>query len=229
MSLIPEYILDKRQKLSKKYLIGQGLEVGALHYPLWTSERATVRYVDRLSVEELRRHYPELNDYELVNVDIVDDGEKLSSIEDSKLDFIIANHMLEHCENPLGTIRNHLSKLRKHGILYYAVPERKCGFDSDRPLTTFEHLVRDDREGAEVSRLAHFNEWAVLVDKVPQAEINNHVNKLLGINYSIHFHVWDDITFRDFLVKAQNYLNQSFEILHIEQNTNEIIAILKKN
>lgn len=229
MSLIPEYILDKRRKLSKKYLIGQGLEVGALHYPLWTSERATVRYVDRLSVEELRRHYPELNNYELVNVDIVDDGEKLSSIEDSKLNFIIANHMLEHCENPLGTIRNHLSKLRKHGILYYAVPEKQCGFDSDRPLTTFEHLVRDDRKGAEVSRLAHFNEWAVLVDKVPQAEINNHVNKLLAINYSIHFHVWDDVTFRDFLVKAQNYLNQSFEILQIEQNTNEIIAILKKN
>ena len=96
-----------------KYLVGQGIEVGALHQPLWTSERASVRYVDRLDVPALRRHYPELGALELVKVDIVDDGEKLSSLPDGQFDFIIANHMIEHTENPLGTIRNHLRKIRE--------------------------------------------------------------------------------------------------------------------
>ena len=165
MGLIPNPMLAARRKLSERYLEGAGVELGALHQPLWTSERATVRYIDRLDVAGLRLQYPELAEHELVNVDIVDDGESLSSIEDGQLDFIIANHMLEHTENPIGTIRNHLRKLRDNGVLYYAVPDKWAFFDRDRPITPFEHLVRDDREGATVSRLEHFQEWVRLVDR----------------------------------------------------------------
>jgi SAM-dependent methyltransferase len=148
MGLLPEPMLAARRELSERYLEGSGVELGALHLPLWTSERATVRYVDRLDVAGLRQQYPELAEHDLVNVDIVDDGEALSSIEDGQLDFIIANHMLEHTENPIGTIRNHLRKVRDNGVLYYAVPDKWAGFDRERPITPFEHLVRDDREGA---------------------------------------------------------------------------------
>ena len=101
-------MLQRRRALSDKYLTGQGIEIGALHYPLEVGEQVSVRYVDRLSSEELRPLYTELREFPLVPIDIIDDGEKLSRIEDESLDFIIANHMLEHCENPLGTIRNHL-------------------------------------------------------------------------------------------------------------------------
>ncbi|MEH2025120.1 hypothetical protein [Nostoc sp.] len=228
MSIIPEHMLQARRKISNKYLIGQGLEVGALHYPLWIGEKANVRYVDRLSVEELRLQYPELNQYKLVNVDIIDNGEKLERITNNSVDFIIGNHLLEHCENPLATIRNHLSKLRNSGILYYAIPDKRHSFDLDRPLTSFEHLVRDDREGSEVSRIEHFHEWVVLVNKVKDDEIDASLQKLLEINYSIHFHVWNDSTFPEFLLRAQKYLNHSFEIVHVEQNDTEIIAILRK-
>src|SRR5258708_6777558 len=93
MGPIPEQVPANRNELSEKYLIGEGVELGALHNPLWTSERAVVRYVDRLDVPGLRRQYPELDKYNLVNVDIIDDGETLSSIEDGRLDFVIANHM----------------------------------------------------------------------------------------------------------------------------------------
>lgn len=228
MSIIPEHMLKLRQKISNQYLIGQGLEVGALHYPLWISEKANVRYVDRLGVEELRLQYPELNQYKLVNIDIIDDGEKLEKIPNNSVDFIIGNHMLEHCENPLGTIRNHLSKLRDKGILYYAIPDKRYSFDIDRPVTDFQHLVRDDQEGSEVSRIEHFHEWVVLVNKVKTEGVDAYLRKLLEINYSIHFHVWNDSTFKKFLFNTQEYLNQSFEILHIEQNDTEIIAILQK-
>jgi SAM-dependent methyltransferase len=228
MALTPEQQLSLRHVLSDKYLVGQGIELGALHNPLWTSERASVRYVDRRDVPGLRRHYPELAALELVPVDIVDDGEKLSSLPDGQLDFIIANHMIEHTENPLGTIRNHLGKIREGGVLYYAVPDKRHTFDVGRPITPFEHVVRDDREGAHLSRMEHFVEWVTLVGKIPPDQVDQHVAKLLEINYSIHFHVWDKLHFRDFLKRANDYLGTPFAVEYYGQTGLEIIAILRK-
>src|SRR5690348_10635190 len=103
---------DLRLLLSSFYLRGEGLEIGALHEPLQLSSRAHVKYVDRLSVPDLRRHYPELNNLNLVNVDIIDDGERLTTIPANSQDFIVANHMLEHCKNPIQTLQSFLSKLK---------------------------------------------------------------------------------------------------------------------
>ena len=218
-----------RRKLSQRYVVGQGVELGALHDPLWTSHRARVRYVDRLDVPALRKHYPELDSFKLVPVDIVDDGESLDSIEDGSLDFIIANHMLEHTENPIGTIRNHLRKIREGGVLYYAVPDKRFTFDIDRPLTSFEHLTRDDQEGPEVSRKQHFQEWAALVNKVPPSLLDEHVQALIQAQYSIHFHVWDRLQFKSFLRQVGNYLGHSFTVKHFCQNKHEMIAVLKRS
>jgi predicted SAM-dependent methyltransferase len=223
-------MLAKRRDVAARYLAGEGLEIGALHYPLWTDPaRARVRYVDRLTVPELRRQYPELDTYDLVSVDVVDDGETLATFADGSLDFIVGNHMLEHCENPLGTIRSHLRKVRPGGTLYYAVPDKRMSFDVDRPLTPFEHLVRDDREGPQGSRLAHFREWAELVNKQrTPADLEENVRKLLEMNYSIHFHVWDAATYSDFLDRARGYLGGAFRVEHLEQNDTEIITVLRR-
>ena len=229
MSFIPEVMLRRRRELSSKYLTGQGIEIGALHHPLEVSEKASVRYVDRLSNAELRLHYPELREFSLVSVDIIDDGEKLSRLEDESLDFIIANHMLEHCENPLAAIRNHLCKIRGGGILYYAIPDQRYGFDLNRPLTSFTHLVQDDRRGPESSRQDHFHEWSRLVrKKTSPQDVHTEAKRLMELNYSIHFHVWNAATFHEFLLKAQAYLKRTFGIAHFEQNDTEIIAVLKK-
>lgn len=229
MGFIPEPMLARRRELSERFLVGQGIEIGALHYPLWTSPRAHVRYVDRLDVNGLRHHYPELAPFDLVNVDVVDDGETLSSFEDGRLDFIIANHMLEHTENPLGTIRHHLKKVRNGGFLYYAVPNKRHSFDRDRELTTFEHLVRDDRRGAAGSRLEHLEEWARLVEKITDADlVRAKVQELDRTKYSIHYHVWDFETFAAFLEQARPYLGRRFMVDHLEWNGAEIIAVLRK-
>jgi SAM-dependent methyltransferase len=227
--MLPEQMQATRSELSERYLEGSGIEVGALHQPLWTSERAAVRYVDRLDVAGLRLHYPDLPREEFVNVDLIDDGEVLASIEDGQLDFIIANHMLEHTENPIGTIRNHLRKVRDNGILYYAVPDKWHSFDRDRPITPFEHLVRDDREGPAVSRLEHFYEWVTLTDKVSEPDaIEHQVQHLMSMNYSIHFHVWDENHWRLFLDNVNLYLDSPFRIEHFGPNCGEVIAILRK-
>lgn len=227
---LPEHMECKRRDIADRYLKGDGIEIGALNAPLKLGHRARVRCVDRYDIEGLRSHYPELADVELATVDIVDDGETLASIENDSLDFIIANHMLEHCENPLGAMRNHLAKIKKGGILYYAIPDKRFTFDKNRELTSFEHFLEDDEKGCEHSRLGHYQEYARLVDglTVPD-EIEARVNKLHGMRYSIHFHVWDHDSFQAFLARAVKLLGGSLGVDLYEQNDFESIAILRKS
>jgi hypothetical protein len=113
--------------------------------------------------------------------------------------------------------------------LYYAVPDRRFGFDAARPLTPFEHLVRDDRLGSAISRLEHLEEWVRSVDGVTNPdEVAARIRTLDKMNYSIHFHVWDHQSFSDFLEEARRYLGQQFVVDHLERNMNEVVAILRK-
>lgn len=93
-----------RLYLSYKYIRGDGIEIGALHLPLQVFHGALVTYVDRKSIEELRKDYPELSNQKMVNVDIINDGECLRTIDDDYYEFVIANHFLEHCEDSIGAI-----------------------------------------------------------------------------------------------------------------------------
>ena len=65
-------VLRGRRLITRLFLKGNGLEIGALHNPLRVPETAKVKYVDRMSVEDLKKHYPELNALDLVEVDIID-------------------------------------------------------------------------------------------------------------------------------------------------------------
>ncbi len=223
-------LFARRRELAEKYLIGEGIEIGALHEPIAVAATTRVRYVDRLPVAQLREHYPELAAAPLVDVDIIDDGELLSTIPDGSLDFVIANHMLEHCENPLGAVRNHFRKVRTGGVLYYAVPDKRFSFDQGRPITSPEHFVDDDRLGPAQSRDAHFEEWAKQVMKIAEPQqVHDTVAQLKAINYSIHFHVWDFDSFLDFvdLVRDENP-GIDFDWSHIELNFSEIVSIFTK-
>jgi SAM-dependent methyltransferase len=222
-------MIAARKQLSEKYLSDQGIEIGALHYAMPVAPGVRVRYVDRFPVSGLREQYPNLSEFELVPVDVVDDGERLGCFENGSLDFIIANHMLEHCENPLGTMRRHLRKVRKGGVLYYAIPDRRFSFDVDRKLTSFVHLLIDDNISTRVSRKRHFLEYARNVHKLkdPQ-EARVGAQQLMDRNFSIHFHVWDEESFARFLRQARIYLGGKFRVEHYGRNDTEVIAILRK-
>ncbi|MEG3866129.1 glycosyltransferase [Microcoleus sp. Z1_B2] len=220
--------LNIRDSIAQQYISGDGIEVGALHGPLPVPHTARVRYLDRLPVSELRRHYPELAQHQLVDVDIIDDGETLYSIADGSLDFVIANHTIEHCQNPIGTIKQNLRVLKSGGIIYMAVPDKRYTFDRDRPLTPLDHLIRDYTDGPEWSKKDHYEEWVNLVQKAPEKEVEERVQHLLGIDYSIHFHVWEQSSFIELLLYCQQKLNLPFDIELIQKNEEEFICILRK-
>jgi predicted SAM-dependent methyltransferase len=223
-----EEFLQKRQSIAKEYIKGAGIEIGALHHPLRVPKNANVRYVDRLSVPQLRHQYPELSQLPLVNVDIVTDGETLEAVNDFSQDFVIANHFLEHCQNPLFTIENMLRVLKQGGILFIAVPDKRYTFDIDRPVTTYQHLEKDYADGGANSKKQHFEEWMRFVHHVSDdGEVAKEVDRLMSINYSIHFHVWTQNEVMEMILNLKQKLMFDMEL--ICRNHNEVIFVLRKN
>jgi SAM-dependent methyltransferase len=218
---------DTRRVIAAAFLHGDGIEIGALHHPLIVPRTARVKYVDRMKVAELRQHYPELGNEPLVETEIVDDGETLATIADATQDFVIANHFIEHCENPLLTFQSLLRVLKPGGILFLAVPDKRFTFDVDRPCTPLDHVVRDFSEGPEWSKRQHYEEWTRLVNKVTDpSQVNAQTQHLLDMKYSIHFHVWSAPELLE-LVQALRRIVR-FELELFLRNGIESLIILRK-
>jgi predicted SAM-dependent methyltransferase len=218
-----------REAFAENYLKGDGIEIGALHYPLKVPSAAHVRYVDRLTVAELRKQYPELASQDLVEVDIIDNGEKLDTVGDRTLDFVIANHFIEHCENPIDALINIFRVLKKDGVLFMCVPDKRYTFDVDRPVTPFKHLVRDYTDGPAWSRTTHFAEWVRKVEKIiPDQQAQARVEELLRMNYSIHYHVWTQTELIEFVHRVKVEFNIPLEIELFMKEKGESILVLRK-
>lgn len=223
-----DILFQERHTIASKYITGCGIEIGALHTPLQLSATATVRYLDRMDVDQLRQQYPELEAYQLVPVDIVDDGETLGTLPDAGEDFVIASHFLEHCQNPILAIENMLRVIKPGGILFLVAPDKRHTFDKDRPVTPYTHLIHDYTRGPEWSRRAHYEEWVRLIGQVSdEQEIVKQAEELMAVNYSIHFHVWTPVEIHElFLYLQKRYL---FETELIMRNVNEIICVIRKS
>ena len=219
---------EERFRLAAKYLRGDGIEIGALHNPLPLPDGARVKYVDHLPVETLGLHYGELAEYRFVEVDIVDDGETLETIADGSLDFVIANHFLEHCQDPLGALASQLRVLRQGGVIYCAVPDKRFTFDRHRELTPFDHLLRDHREGPEASRREHYRDYTRHVLGLSGEEYEACWRLLDAVDHSIHFHVWTSDGVLELLLGAQRDLGLPFGIREFVAHGNEGVFILMR-
>jgi len=219
---------DIRRSLAGKYLRGEGLEIGALHLPLALPRGARAKYVDRLDIKELRVQYPELKKLKLVNPDIIDDGETLAGVDSESQDFLIANHFLEHCENPIGAVKTFLRVVKKKGVIYMAVPDKRFTFDSERPVTTLGHLVNDYVQGATRARGEHLKEWGRLVDRHFSNDAERDLSQLKRADYSIHFHTWTCLELFELLVYLKRELSFEFEIEEFVFSRGEALFILRK-
>ncbi|HLJ96048.1 MAG TPA: methyltransferase domain-containing protein [Gemmataceae bacterium] len=216
-----------RPDVARIYLRGQGIEIGALHRPLRVPASAHVSYVDRFPREELYRQYPNLADHNLVPVDIVDDAERLARVADESQDFVIANHFLEHCQDPIGTLLHFFRVLREDGILFLTVPDKRYTFDCGRPVTPLEHLLADHECGAEHSRRAHVCEFVRLVLKaVEPDDVQRKTDRLLATDFSIHYHVWTQTELMELLLELRRRL--PFEVELFLRRAYEILIILRK-
>jgi len=223
--------LLNRRKLAAAYLRGEGIEIGALDQPLPVPRRARVTYVDRMTVPDLRRQYPELNSLALTRVDVVEDGESLRSFSDSSQDFVIANHFIEHCMNPIAAIENHFRVLKTGGCLFMATPDKRFTFDKCRGVTPLSHFWHDYEGHPEWTKAQHFDDYVRGMNLFHQQglteeQIRKSTDNLLAQDYSIHYHVWTADSWLEFVASLRRRLD--FEVEVFLQNGLETDTVFRK-
>ncbi len=123
---------------------------------------------------------------------------------DGSLDFLIANHVLEHLPNPLKALGEWHRCLKEGGALYLSVPDKRfCGFcagtdewiypDAARQLTTWDHLLDDfgrDDDGLSQASREHARDEVRYVQRAPINEIEAQVDRFLSTKPDYHHHTW---------------------------------------
>jgi predicted SAM-dependent methyltransferase len=219
-----------RLHIADRHLRGEGLEIGALQDPMPLPKGTRVRYVDIADTASLRRMYPRKSRRHLVEVDIVDDGERLATVLDDSQDFVVANHFFEHCEDAIGTLRNLLRVVRTGGVVYLSVPDQRHTFDRDRPPTSVAHLVTDHERGPAGSRHGHYEEVVRVAMKVTgEAAVATATAELEQQSFRIHFHCWSQTEFLQLLTTLQQRAGfPRFDIAEFVANEREMVVVLRK-
>lgn len=238
---------ETRRHLSLRYLKPEGtalgLEIGAMHRPLPLPVGARALYIDKYTRRALQEMSSEVTT-SIVTPDIITDGFNLGCIAPSSQDFLIANHVLEHASNALGTLQNWLRVLRPGGILFVAVPRGDRCFDRGRTITSVAHFVEDhrlsiagDHATIRARNREHIEEHLSISAPVlarqqgqiwtaPKPEAREQlIERLLGSDSSlVHHHVFTPASFGALL----GLLNTSMVVERIAHSSVEIIGIARK-
>ncbi len=94
----------------------------------------------------------------------ISEASDLRSIGDETYDFLLASHVLEHCANPLKTLREWKRVIKDDGMLLLIVPHRDGTFDHNRDITQFDHLLNDERANMGEDDTTHMDEFIKKID-----------------------------------------------------------------
>jgi len=214
--------------LSQTFVSGDGIEIGALDNPFPLSGDARVKYLDRMESDKLREQYPELLNKNIVNVDIVDDGESLASVSNDSQKFIIASHFFEHAKNPILFLFSCLRVLKVGGIILLVIPDKRHTFDIDRPLTSFDHIDLDYKFGHDAQKHEHFNEIAYFQKKLTGEDAIKEIERMDKSDYSYHWHVWTSNSFLYCISSIVEKYTTDLEIILFLKGKGEFYLVLMK-
>jgi SAM-dependent methyltransferase len=206
-------------------LDGSGIEIGALDRPQAVPPHVRVQYVDRYTTDRLRAEYPEISG-ELVHVDIIDTGSSLATVASESCDFVIANNLFEHLEDPVAALVRWTEVLTANGVLFMVVPNRRNSVDHRRPNTPIDHFFQPVATG----RHDHYLEWAALAEGLSGEAAERRAEQLNETNYAIHFHVWDELSLGAFLHACVERcdLPLRLEMLGTQHAQSETVVVLRK-
>ena len=79
----------------------------------------------------------------LTDMQYINEGSDLSTIPNEHFDVVLSCHSLEHIANPLKALREWMRVLKPKGHILLILPHPFFTFDHKRPITKFEHLLKD--------------------------------------------------------------------------------------
>lgn len=132
------------------------------------------------------------------DVDYVADAANLSFAADETLGFVCSSHVLEHLANPLKAIAEWKRVIKKGGIIYAGVPDKRYTFDCKRPRTPLSHLIEDfekDIDQADKTHVSEFLEKFYESNPCHDGMEQRRENVRNNPESQVHHHVWitDDV------------------------------------
>ena len=140
----------------RPYLQGRGVEIGAFSQPNDLPPDREIAFYDRYPAAKLREVYDRDSGRPLMEPDYVGDAETLDGLPDRTFDFVIANHVIEHLQDPILFLQSVAKKLAPGGRAMIAAPDKRYCMDRARSLTPFEHLVEDHERGPATTQRSHY-------------------------------------------------------------------------
>jgi len=225
-----EAIAAVRAKLSRRFISGRGLEIGAGARPFPVPPGAQVSYGDMRDRASLESYF---------KTNAVQSGERidaqtLAGIADASLDFVISAHVIEHLRDPIGAIVNAIRVLKHGGIHLLVVPDMRRTFDSDRPETSVAHVIADFGDGGIGTCRDGYEEHLRYVHPIltgqrySEAEIQRQATEAARLwpKYGAHFHAWTRAGFEALLHAASDLV--PFGLIETASVVNENLFVLRK-
>ncbi len=184
-------------------LYGTGMEFGAGASPFPVPLHCNVLYADAFSYQALREGmYPGQTAHDLIRPDYVTDIKTLNGVSDASLDFIVACHVIEHTNNPIGAINSCYRALKPGGSLVLVVPDMNKTFDKNRELTTLAHLIEDNHNPSPDRDCRHYEEFYSKAFELPAgSNLLEYAAQKQAEGGDLHYHTWTYESFGE-LVEA---------------------------
>ncbi|MDC0623459.1 class I SAM-dependent methyltransferase, partial [Flavobacteriaceae bacterium] len=124
----------------------------------------------------------------------ISEATDLSQFNDNAFEFIVSSNCLEHVANPLKALEEW--KRVGSGNIILILPRKEFNFDYKRPVTKFEHILKDYEDDVDEHDLTHLEEILELHDlslDKPAGTFEQFKNRSLknSENRCLHHHVFD--------------------------------------
>lgn len=231
----------------------RGLEFGPLDRPILSKHGYCVLYVDHASRQDLIAKYETTGTVETVNpkriveVDIIWDGTKpltASVPANTRFDYCLASHVIEHVANPVGWLLEISSVLAERGVISLAVPDKERTFDHlravSRPADIIDSYVRQLTRPSPLHVFDHITTVSP-IGKEPQpaspAVLREALQHALAVHATdrymdVHCHVFTQRSFLDVFATVANTGILPLELRRFfptEAGANEFIVSLQKS
>jgi predicted SAM-dependent methyltransferase len=216
-----------REYLSLRYIRGEGIEIGSRGYPLEVRSDVRVCHVDCHSAKVLRSQCQDADEAARIHVDVIDDARTLEKFQGASQDFVIANHVLEHLQDPLGALLRFFEIVRDGGVVFLALPEKRKTFDANRPTTTLEHLIADQADGGAASFDRHHEEAIRMTPGIDPGQIKEKTAASKEEQGTIHYHCWTLWEMLEMLSHLRR-TEVTFDLLHYVLHARECLFVMRK-
>jgi len=231
----------KNHRRSALLCVGNGVEVGAMCKPAKLPKATSILYADIGTSDEIRQSIEETGytgyrgEYPEVSIVFPPDRPPLESIKSSSLDFVYSSHSLEHSPNPVGALVDYLRVVKKGGIVYTLIPNKRHTFDNKRQVTPPSILIKKFRENIWKYTLKEYEDVYLNTDYYFQSPYLGKSKKDARIAFESeslshkgghHIHVFDELNTLSIIQFVTDH--SGARLLYFDLEGNSIIFAIQK-